>query len=195
MWPLLAGAAALLLLGGGKSAAKPPKLPAVAPRIVAPRGVVTLGPVRVIKSTPVATAPKPKTSKPVARQPSGMSAPLAKNPSQGGSPPLAAPLSADIQSDTFTPATPRPASTPRSQIPGYKPDAARRGAPSVSAHLKRAGKAGYDRRLLKTWQTQAGLKPDGLYGPGTRGALVFFGQKDPPAAFAGSGTTPYKPPV
>lgn len=61
-------------------------------------------------------------------------------------------------------------------------------------HLRRKGKAQYDRRMLKTWQTQAGLAADGLYGPATRGALIAFGQKDPPAVFYGTGTTTYTPP-
>lgn len=206
MLPLALGAAALLLLfGGGKAAAKAP------PKPKPPRGVVTLGPVSVIKTAPKPSAksaaktaspkpsgsftPKPKPKQPAATLSRTLSAPLATSPSQGGSPSLAPPLSADIPTDTLSPSAPRPGPTPRSQPPGYNPDVARRSAPSIANHLKRAGKANYDRKLLAQFQTQAGLKPDKLYGPGTRGALVFFGAKDAPPAFTGSGTTPYKPPV
>lgn len=192
-------AAAALLLFGGKAKPKPKPRARPRPRVIpqgmaarsapasapksAPKGTVTLGPVRVIKRTPVK-----------ATKPSSLTAPLARAPSQGGSPPLAAPLSADIPTDHVSPAAQRPAPTPRSQ-PGYQPIVARRSASSIANHLKRAGKAKYDRRLLKQWQTQAGLSADGAYGPATRGALVFYGVKDPPAAFAGTGTVPFKPPV
>jgi hypothetical protein len=206
--PLAAGAALLLLLGGGSAAKPKPKpkadaapkaraipqgmamsAPKSAPK-TAQRGTVTLGPVRVIKRTATKVAP-----------PSGMSAPLSKAPSQGGGPGLAAPLSADIPTDTLSPAAQRPATTPRSQ-PGYDPSVARRAASSIANHLRRAGKAKYDHRMLKQWQTQAGLdsapmllKADGLYGPATRGALIFYGVKDPPTPFLGSGSLPFKPPV
>lgn len=187
MFPLLAAAAALLLLGSGsgsKSATtarvKPKPLASAKPS--AKTVSVKIGPAKIIKQGPAKVA-----------TPSSMQAPLSKSASQGGGPGLAAPLSADIPADVL-PAAPRPVQTPRSQPPGYKPDAARRGSAALSNHLKRAGKAGYDRRMLKTWQTQAGLPADGLYGPATRGALVFYGQKDPPAPFVGSGTVPFTPP-
>jgi hypothetical protein len=182
MDPLTLGlaAAALLLFAGKKAAAA--KKPA------APRGVVTLGPVTGVKAKPA--------SAPTVTQSNTITAPLSEPPSQGGGAPLAASLSADIATDVLTsPAAPRADTTPRSQPSGYNPTAARRGAPSIANHLKRAGKAKYDHRLLRQWQTQSGLKPDGLYGPASRGALLFFGVKDPPQPFSGTGTTPYQPPV
>jgi murein L,D-transpeptidase YcbB/YkuD len=72
---------------------------------------------------------------------------------------------------------------------------ARRGAKAVASHLARTGRSGYDRRLLRQWQTQAGLTGDGIYGGATRGALIFYGVKDPPRAFFKPvDTIPFSPP-
>jgi peptidoglycan hydrolase-like protein with peptidoglycan-binding domain len=200
MLPLLAGAAALLMLLGSsaKSATTARTKPAPAKPSALPKPVVNTpksAPLTAMK-VKIGPAKITKVGPPKAAAASSLNAPLAKSASQGGGPALAAPLSADIPADVLKvkPAPLRPAPPPRSQSPGYKPDAAKRAAASVSAHLKRTGKAGYDRRLLRQWQTQAGLTADGLYGPATRGALIFYGQKDPPAAFAGSGTVPFTAP-
>ena len=88
-------------------------------------------------------------------------------------------------------------SSPRSLPAGYDPAAARRAAKSVAAHLKRAGRAGYDRRLLEQWQRSAGLMPDRIYGGGTRGALLHYGVTSmdaPQPFFAPTTTTKFIPP-
>ena len=206
MLPLALAGLALLLMGSGKSSTAPKR--AAPPRKVLVPGnvVVKVKPAQTPKSAPktVNMTPRPvappKPAKPKVATTRMATAPLASNPSQGSGPGLNAPLSADIPTDTMRtvpfvsmPAASRPASTSRSQLPGYKPDAARRAASSIANHLKRSGKAKYDRRMLKQWQTHAGLPADGIYGPATRGALVYFGQKDPPAPFLGTGTIAYKP--
>jgi hypothetical protein len=196
----LAAAAALLFMGGGKSPAKP-KARAPAKARVIPQGMAAqmTAPKSAPKSAPAKrpgfsqAGPQRRAPAPKVTQSATLTAPLTSAPSQGGSPSMAAPLSADIPSDV-SPVAQRSAPTPRSH-PGYSPTVARRSASSIANHLRRAGKAKYDRRLLRQWQTQAGLTADGLYGPATRGALVYYGIKDPPAPFAGSGIVPFRPPV
>ena len=73
-------------------------------------------------------------------------------------------------------------------------------APGLARHLRRAKKAGYDRRLLRDFQVKAGLVPDRLYGGATRGALLYYGGKDAPAPFSRNRqgtfeTLPYTPPA
>ena len=65
-------------------------------------------------------------------------------------------------------------------------------APQVSSNLRTGGRGGYDRNLLRTFQRYAGLGADGIYGPRTHGALVYFRQSPPPA-FSGRGTVRYRP--
>lgn len=66
--------------------------------------------------------------------------------------------------------------------PGYDPDAARRQAQSAANHVRKR-EYDYSRKLLRDWQTLAGLKPDGIYGPKTRSALEYFGAKAPKPLF------------
>lgn len=93
-----------------------------------------------------------------------------------------------------TPST--PAATPAGQdqaparplapIPaGYDPAGARRMAPSLARHLKAKGRSNSDRTMVRSFQTKAGIKPDGIYGGGTRGALLYYGApaSDVPAPF------------
>jgi peptidoglycan hydrolase-like protein with peptidoglycan-binding domain len=189
MLPMLAGLGLLLLLGG-KSSAKPKKLPAAPLRVVAPGGkVMTSAPKSAPKSYDVAIGPvKLRPAPPPVTANPGLGTPLTKAPSQGGSPSLDTPLSADTPSERYVPIVSMPAARPtvpppRSQTPGVNLEAARRGSSAVAANLKRKGKAGYDRRALSTWQKQAGLAADGLYGAKTRAALLAHGVKDPPPPF------------
>lgn len=71
---------------------------------------------------------------------------------------------------------------------------AKQTAAQVAAHLKQKGRDGYDRKVLKLWQTRAGLPPDGIYGRGTAAALKYFGAAAP-AAFFAQGTASYTPPA
>lgn len=65
----------------------------------------------------------------------------------------------------------------------------------MAAHLATKGPASYSRSQLAIWQRHAGEKADGLYGGTTRGALIYYGVKDPPRPFfKPTNTVTYKPP-
>lgn len=88
---------------------------------------------------------------------------------------------------------PRP---PVNQRPGVDLATARRMAPSLAQHLTRAGRANYDRRLVRTFQTRAGLIADGIYGGATRGALLYFQANNAPQPFfKPANTIPYNGPL
>lgn len=138
-----------------------------------------------------------------AQQPAGAQSADPVPPAQSGVPlpPQRAPLSAVAVPVSQRPAVPSQATQSAPKPPnlpaGYDPATARRGARSLAAHLKRAGRAGYDRRLLEQWQRQAGMVPDRIYGGGTRGALLHYGVAPadaPQPFFAPFNTTPYVPP-
>lgn len=84
----------------------------------------------------------------------------------------------------------------RGSLPaGYDPAKARARARAIAAHLAKKGPASYSRVELRTWQTHAGLRADGLYGGSSRGALVYYGVSDPPRPFSAPvATLPYVPP-
>jgi hypothetical protein len=84
----------------------------------------------------------------------------------------------------------------RGSLPtGYNPTSARSRAQAMAAHLAKKGPANYSHPELRSWQTQAGLHADGLYGGSSRGALIYFGVKDPPRPFFKPvATLPYVPP-
>jgi outer membrane biosynthesis protein TonB len=86
-------------------------------------------------------------------------------------------------------------SSPKPIPDGYDPGAARREAIALNNHLKRAGKANYDRRWLQRWQRYAGIDADKIYGGQTRGALIHFGVRDPvPPFYKPFETERYVPP-
>lgn len=87
---------------------------------------------------------------------------------------------------------PAPAPTP-ALPPGYDAEKARSTAVRVAAHLSSRTRDTYDRNVLKLWQMAAGIAADGIYGRGTRAALIYYGAK-PPAVFFAQGTDAYKPP-
>jgi hypothetical protein len=192
----------LLLLGGavfafsGKAKAKVPTKPLDEDDVDDPRGVVIPGePTRV--DTPQWPEGPPLLERPIdsaldaAKAAAAAADSLTRNPlypsipsdardDEDALPAQQAPL------DSVAPvAQPHGSpSAPGSQTPaGYDPAAARRGARALVNHLKRAGKANYDRRLLEAWQRQAGLVPDRIYGGSTRGALLHYGASDAPAPF------------
>jgi hypothetical protein len=162
----LAGLAALLLLGGKKSApaAKP------APKS-APRGIVTLGEPTVIK-TPAAPVNEALEAATLAEQQTRAPAPQA---------------SVDVQRGVAQ-------TVPRTVLPaGYSRTQASNKAQPTADHV-RTRKGKYDRAVVQSFQTSAGLKSDGLYGPQTVAALRYFGAKNVPAALFKGSVKSYQPP-
>lgn len=121
-------------------------------------------------------------------------APTGAKPPPAPMPAVAVPAAPKV-SPTPSPAAAAPKG-PKPTPAGYDPAKARAGAKALAAHLATKGTAGYSRELVKTWQRQAGMeKVDGIYGGATRGALQYFGVKDPPRAFFKPvDTIPYVPP-
>jgi peptidoglycan hydrolase-like protein with peptidoglycan-binding domain len=77
----------------------------------------------------------------------------------------------------------------------YDPVNAKKQAPTLASHLRRMGKAHYNRDEVKLFQRRAGIKADGVYGPMTREALQHFGASAPPAFYPSSSTAHYAPPA
>lgn len=102
---------------------------------------------------------------------------IAAPPAQAAPPPdTAAPLSANVG-----PVPP----------PGWNPVSARNMAKQVANHIQTKGSS-YTRQIVKDFQKVAGLDADGIYGGGTRGALIFYGVPRPPSAlFKPTATTAY----
>jgi hypothetical protein len=71
---------------------------------------------------------------------------------------------------------------------GFDPLVAKRTAQAVSTNITTRGYS-YSRDGLRAWQRAAGLTPDGVYGGGTRGALLFYGAANPPRALFAPTTT------
>ena len=99
---------------------------------------------------------------------------------------------------------PAPSPSPPAPVPMPSPATfneaqARALAPRVAYNLRNRGSRRYDHDLLRRFQRAAGLDADGLYGGSTRGALIYFGVRNPPSPFvrtAGHGreTVTYQPP-
>ena len=85
---------------------------------------------------------------------------------------------------------------PASAAPhGYNPPEAKRLARIVTRNIAEK-RYSYDRGLLKRFQLAAGLKPDGIYGGSSTGALQFYGAtRAPKPLFKPKTVTPYTPPV
>ena len=73
-------------------------------------------------------------------------------------------------------------------------------ATAVAANV-RAKRYSYDRALMRSFQTHAGIDADGLYGPSARAALVYYlgrlglpASAAPAALFQGRNVGPYTPP-
>ncbi len=94
-------------------------------------------------------------------------------------PPIPLQEQGDTSDASSTSSTPRDISAPTP----INLELARREAPTLAQHLRKRGKAGYSRQLVTDFQKHAGIKPDGVYGPYTRSALIHFGVSDPPAPF------------
>lgn len=75
---------------------------------------------------------------------------------------------------------------------GFDPVTAKKLAPQVNTDLVNKGRDKYSHALLRSFQVAAGIAADGLYGGGARGALIFYGVKNPPAPFfKPTATAPY----
>jgi hypothetical protein len=86
------------------------------------------------------------------------------------------------------------AASPSRQVPsppaGYDRIKAANAAGDIARHIAIKGH-NYARKALRAWQTVAGVVADGIYGPATREALVYYvGGQAPKALYAGT-ATPY----
>lgn len=115
----------------------------------------------------------------------------------GSAPPATRPVVQAPPAPATPPAVPPPtasAPAPSSAPPGYDPALARQLAPQVASSV-RGKKYGYDRALTARFQTAAGITSDGIYGGGTRGALLYYGATQVPnPLFKPNATTQYVPP-
>lgn len=162
----LAAIAALMLLTSKKAGAAAPS---------APRGIVTPGEPYLVK-----TAPKPAPKASDALQ----AAMLAEK--QLGKPKTAATVEKNAGVAQVVPGGALP--------PGYSRTQATVKAQPTTDHI-RTRKGKYDRALLMSFQTSAGLRADGMYGPQTAAALRHFGAKNVPAALFKGSATKYTPPA
>lgn len=71
---------------------------------------------------------------------------------------------------------------------GFNPQVAKQTANAVAVNITTRGYS-YSRDGLRAWQRAAGLTPDGVYGGGTRGALLFYGVPNPPRPLFAPTTT------
>ena len=92
------------------------------------------------------------------------------------------------------PAAPGTLQPTRANAATYDPTTARNLANPVANDL-RANLGLADHLLIIQFQQAAGLKPDGIYVPRTRGALIYFGAPNPPLPLTTNKTTAqYLPP-
>jgi len=156
-------------------------------------------PAPVVKPAAPAKAPpaavvKPATPPAVIDHPSAEEEPQPEE-HESAPPPAPAHPPPDVVSPVPTPATPKPTAPvaiDHAPPAGFDPALARTLAPKVNANLISKKIGGYDHKLLKQFQTAAGIASDGLYGGGSRGALIAYGQKNaPPAFYKPTAVTPY----
>lgn len=219
---VLAAVAAALLLGGKKSAprgsveviAPKPRTPAqaaaereareaqgegseaLAERIVKESKEILQGERDAYSPTPEQLAPAhvqpPAVQKEMAARPAPamdealLAAQLAER--QGGAPNSS--QAATVSNNVVATVPDKTAPLPK----GYDSAAASARAQPMADHV-RTRKGKYDRAVLASWQTQAGLKPDGLYGPQSVAALKYYGAKNVPAALFKGSQTKYAPPA
>jgi hypothetical protein len=157
----------LRLLPAPATAAPKPK-----PKPKAPKGTVTLGePVRVLPVAPAPTRSTAQAAQPV-RRPAPAPAPTPKQ------------AAATAAARASLPQVPASAKASVPTPPGTNLPKAKKMAAQVAANVKKGIKL-YDRKLVKAFQTAAGLTPDGLYGPVCASALRYFGAVAPAPLFKG----------
>jgi peptidoglycan hydrolase-like protein with peptidoglycan-binding domain len=96
------------------------------------------------------------------------------------------------------PAQAHAAPAPAPSSTAFNPTTARILAAQVEKNLRNppAGNVyNYDRKLMASFQKAAGIAQDGIYGGGTRAALLYYGAKNAPAALFAPKTGTYKPPA
>lgn len=157
------------LMGGSLEGLRPPLSPAsIRNRYPSIRGVI-----ETVCATP-APEPEPEEREAVVTVDSPRRAP---------------PTPVESEPGTAEPTGPQPPA-------GYNPVSAGRLSKQVARNIDAKACAGYSRQLLRQFQRAAGLEVDGLYGGGSRGALIHFGVRRPPqpcVATRGSRETrPYK---
>lgn len=164
--PLAALAAALLFMGGKKAPVAAPATPKAA---TTGKIKVTIGPAQILPQT------KNEALEAAAKAEKSL-----------GKPKSSASVATNAGVAQVVPGTRLPA--------GYSRTQASAKAQPLADHVRtRRGK--YDRAVVQSFQTAAGLLPDGLYGPQTVAALRYFGAKNVPAALFKGSNTKYAPPA
>lgn len=159
------------------------------------REICEFGPAPTVE-TVASVAPSAPSPAPAPRPAQPSPAPAAPPP------PPAAPAPPPRPAPAAAPPPPAPAPAPAAAPPvdpamlppeGYDPVKARSLAKQVAANVQKKGCPGYSRDLVRDFQRFAGLVPDRIYGPGTKGALVHFGiKRPPPTCTKDKSTRPYK---
>lgn len=93
---------------------------------------------------------------------------------------------------------PAHAASPAPSSSAFNPTLARTLALQVEKNLRNPPAKNiynYDRKLMAQFQKAAGIAQDGIYGGGTRAALMYYGATNAPAALFAPKTGTYKPPA
>ena len=192
--------AALALGAIALGSAKKTKAAAVidaTPKVAAPKGVVTIGEPRIIK-----TAKRLATKKPAApAKPKVAAKPKKPSPKPVGplkvvktKPPTTAKKQAagTAVSSKLRTLVPQQPSAGVAAPPGTNLALAKQTASDVAKHIQNKGRK-YNTAVLKQFQARAGMRPDGLYGPASASALRYFGANAPAPLFKGANAK-YVPP-
>lgn len=75
--------------------------------------------------------------------------------------------------------------------PGFDRVKASNAAGDVAAHLRKRGRDGYSRDVLRAWQRVAGIPADGIYGRQSEAALRYYVGVSAPKAFFAQGEPIY----
>lgn len=181
----------------------PPMPPIVAPPAPAPSPAPAPAPTTTVPGVPPGIDPAILTRiHEILMSGAGAVAPPPGQPATQPQTPTLDPSTWGIQIPPAQPTAPSPTSPAPVPMPSpstFNEAQARELAPRVAYNLRNRGSRRYDHDLLRRFQRAAGLEADGLYGGSTRGALIYFGVRNPPSPFvrtAGHGreTVTYQPP-